>query len=92
MTVNGVSGRSANWSLGGMALRYDDIAAAGLEADMTVSGNLGPAEQDSRYDFEGRVVRIDSGRNEVAVEFSRLSQSAIMLFIDEFRDMIGGAA
>ncbi len=90
--MNGVSGRSANWSLGGIALRFDDIETAQLAPDMPISGNLGPAAQDSRYDFEGRVVRVDRSRREVAVEFSRLSRGAIMLFIDEFRDMIGGAA
>jgi len=92
VTVNGVARRSANWSLGGVALRCDDADAVDLRPDMPVSGRLGPATQDGRHEFEGRVVRVDAGRNEVAVEFSKLSPGAIMLFIDEFRDMIGGAA
>ena len=90
--MNGVSRRSANWSLGGVSLHCEGDEGRGLEPDMTVSGSLGPATEDGRYDFEGRVVRVDSGKREVAVEFSKLSPGAIMLFIDEFRDMIGGAA
>lgn len=92
VSMNGVNHRSANWSLGGIAVRCQDEEEQDLAPDMAVSGSLGQAARGERYDFEGRVVRVDAGRREVAVEFSKLSSGAIMLFIDEFRDMIGGAA
>ena len=90
--MNGNNRRSANWSLGGVAIQCEPEETDQFHPDATVSGSLGQAERPHRFDFEGRVVRIDHQRHVVAVEFSNLSQDAVMMFIDEFRDMIGGAA
>jgi len=90
--MNGRNRRSANWSLGGLAIQVEPDETDEYHPDGRVSGSLGQVERPQRFDFEGRVVRVDHQRHVVAVEFANLSQAAVMMFIDEFRDMIGGAA
>ena len=92
VSINGRNRRSANWSLGGVAIQMEPDETDAYHLDGKVSGSLGQVERPQRFDFEGRVVRVDGQRHVVAVEFADLSQAAVMMFIDEFRDMIGGAA
>jgi hypothetical protein len=92
VVLEGLDGRSANWSLGGVAVRCGEGDAEGFAPDGKVSGSLGQPNAPKRFEFEGRVVRSDGDRKVVAVEFTKLSPGAVMLFIDEFRHMIGGAA
>ena len=92
VSMLGRNRRSANWSLGGLAIQCEANETDEFNPEDVVTGSLGQVERPQRFDFEGRVVRIDHHRHVVAVEFSDLSKDAIMMFIDEFRDMIGGAA
>ena len=92
VVVDGVKRRTANWSLGGLAVKCEAGDTAGFAADGQVSGELGQADRPDRFTFEGRVVRSDAKRELLAVEFTTLSPGAVMLFINEFRHMIGGTA
>lgn len=92
MVVDGVKRSTANWSLGGLALKCAEGDTSGFVAEGAVSGELGQPDQPDRFAFEGRVVRADHKRDLVAVEFTTLSPGAVMLFIHEFRHMIGGTA
>ena len=67
-------------------------ALAGLRVRDEVSGLLGPNGDRNHFDFSGRVVRVDKDRNIVAIEFERLSEGAVMMFVNFFRTMMSGAA
>lgn len=92
MAVNGFDGQSRNWSLGGIAVAFPEEAAAEFPVDTEIEGRVGPVDDAARHGFTGRVVRIDDKDNLMALQFADLSQGAVMMFIQEFRQMIGGAA
>lgn len=92
VAVNGATGKSINWSLGGVAVAEVSGDRAHLAMDATVSGALIHGASDQRFDFEARVARIDDRKDVVALEFSKLSRGAVMMFIQEFRQMIGTSA
>ncbi len=90
--LDGLEGRSSDWSLGGLAIRLSDEEGAALAADDPVSGDLGEVDGADRFPFSGRVVRVDANRKLIALEFSKLSEGAVMMFVRSFRHMISGAA
>ena len=90
--VNGLEGRSYDWSLGGLAVRLAHDQDTGLAPDSEVSGDLGEVDSSERFEFSGRVVRVDARRDVIALEFSKLSEGAVMMFVRSFRHMISGAA
>jgi len=90
--MNGLRGRSKDWSLGGIAICCDDGTSADLAVDSRISGQLAARQSSERYGFSGRVVRVEPNENLVAFEFSSLSQEAVMMFVQSFRHMISGAA
>lgn len=90
--LNGLDGMTRDWSLGGVAVSLAKEALAGLRVRDEVSGALGPEGQRSHFDFKGRVVRVDRDRNVVAIEFEKLSEGAVMMFVNFFRTMMSGAA
>ncbi len=90
--LNGREGRSADWSLGGLAVRLSDEQGGTLAPDAEVSGDLGEIDGTERFEFSGRVVRVDPRRDVIALEFSKLSEGAVMMFVRSFRHMISGAA
>lgn len=89
VAVNGVTGISKDWSLGGVALTGVAGGKTQLATDDMVSGSLTHTDSAKRFDFEARVARIDPRHDLVALEFSKLSRGAVMMFIQEFREMIG---
>ena len=90
--VNGLDGMTRDWSLGGVAVKIAKEALAGLRVRDEVSGMLGPDGERKQFDFSGRIVRVDKDRNVVAIEFERLSEGAVMMFVNFFRTMMSGAA
>ena len=63
----------------------------GLTETDEVSGSLETGPDGTCHDFRGRVVRVEREREIVAIEFSRLSEGAVMTFVDYFRLMMAGA-
>ncbi len=92
VSLNGLEGRSSDWSLGGLAVRFADDQGKALAPDAKVSGDLGEVDGTERFPFSARVVRFDPRRDVVALEFSKLSEGAVMMFVRSFRHMISGAA
>ena len=90
--IDGVDGMTKDWSLGGVAVNFARERLAGLRVRDEVSGVLGPADNRKAYDFNGRIVRVDKDRDIVAIEFERLSEGAVMMFVNFFRTMMSGAA
>lgn len=92
VAVNGFDGHSHNWSLGGIAVAFPEEATAEFPVDSEIEGHVGPIDDAIRHQFTGRVVRVDGKDSLMAMQFADLSQGAVMMFIQEFRQMIGGAA
>ena len=90
--VNGQAGTTSDWSLGGVAVRLAKDTLNGLTVRDEVSGKLGPPEERRHHPFSGRIVRVDRERDLVAIEFERLSEGAVMMFVNFFRTMMSGAA
>lgn len=89
--LNGAEGQTKDWSLGGLAVQLGDGALSRFDESDQVSGELEVGSQGLRHPFEGRVVRVDEDRDVVALEFSRLSEGAVMTFVGYFRTMMVGA-
>ena len=90
--VNGLPGRTKDWSLGGVAVRLGGDSLPGITELDEISGEISHANDGRRFDFTGRVVRVDHEKDIVAIEFSRLSEGAVMMFVNFFRLMMTGAA
>ena len=90
--AEGFSGRTQDWSLGGVAIRLDEGQADRLDPSGRIRGNILDAGMGGSFDFQGRVVRVDAERNLVAIEFERLSEGALMMFVQFFRVMMSGTA
>ena len=90
--VDGVSGDTENWSLGGVAVRLPASQCDSMAPEARVSGDIADLNGQGRHSFAGRVVRVEAERDVVAVEFSELSEEAVMMFVRSFRHMISGAA
>lgn len=90
--LNGLDGMTRDWSLGGVAVNLAKETLGGLRVRDRVSGALGPDGAPKHFDFSGRVVRVDKERNLVAIEFEKLSEGAVMMFVNFFRTMMSGAA
>ena len=90
--MTGFSGLTQDWSLGGVSIRLNAGEVANFSNADSISGNIGDAEVGSSFDFQGRVVRVDAERNMVAIKFERLSEGALMMFVQFFRVMMTGAA
>ena len=90
--LNGLDGMTKDWSLGGVAVSLAKETLGGLRVRDRVSGLLGPEGERGHFDFSGRVVRVDKERNIVAIEFEKLSEGAVMMFVNFFRTMMSGAA
>ena len=90
--LNGLAGKTRDWSLGGLAVQLADGALSRIGSSDTVSGELEMGPSGERHDFEGKVVRVEGDRDLVAIEFSRLSEGAVMTFVGFFRTMMAGAS
>ena len=90
--VDGVTGRTQDWSLGGIAVRLPGDRKVSVGPDDTVAGDIGDLDGRGRHSFAGRVVRVAPESNTLAIEFSDLSEGAVMMFVRSFRHMITGAA
>ena len=90
--LNGEPGMTKDWSLGGVAVSLAKEALSGIKLRDEVSGMLGQEGSPTHHDWSGRIVRIDKERNVVAIEFERLSEGAVMMFVNFFRTMMSGAA
>ena len=90
--VDGLTGETENWSLGGAAIRLPESLRRKLSPEGSISGDISDPNGESRYSFSGRVVRVESDKDVVAIEFSDLSEGAVMMFVRSFRHMISGAA
>ena len=99
--LNGLSGSTRDWSLGGIAVRLPDDGLpddglpddglSGLGEAEEVSGELEIGPSGERHDFKGRIVRVERDQDLVAIKFSRLSEGAVMTFVNYFRLMMAGA-
>ena len=89
--LNGLSGSTKDWSLGGIAVRLPDDGLSGLGEAEEVSGELEIGPSGERHDFKGRIVRVERDQDLVAIKFSRLSEGAVMTFVNYFRLMMAGA-
>ncbi len=88
--IDDFQGHSKDWSLGGIAVLPDEGEGASFAVDSEVSGQIAASEDSEKFDFSGRVVRVESERGLMALRFSDLSQDTIMMFVQSFRQMIGG--
>ena len=57
--LNGLSGSTRDWSLGGIAVRLPDDGLSGLGEADEVSGELEIGPSGERHDFKGKVVRVE---------------------------------
>ena len=90
--VDGLTGETENWSLGGAAIRLPESLRNKVAAESSISGEIADPSGKGRHGFSGRVVRVEPDRDVVAIEFSELSEGAVMMFVRSFRHMISGAA
>ena len=90
--LDGAAGTSKDWSLGGIAVQVPELDNLGLGPDRLVSGDIAYVDGPEHHAFSGRVVRLEAHRNLLAIEFSEISEGAVMMFVRSFRHMVKGAA
>jgi len=86
--LNGVSGRTRDWSWGGFAFDCDGTEPLTLQTNDTVSGCLSLSPRRRPCPISGRVVRVDAQERVVAVAFDHLSAELLDLFEGALRESV----
>ncbi|MEQ8967709.1 MAG: PilZ domain-containing protein [Azospirillaceae bacterium] len=86
--LNGVSGRTRDWSWGGFAFDCDGSEPLTLERDDVVTGCLSLSPKREPCRITGRIVRVDPEERVVAVAFESLNEELLELFERALRESV----
>ena len=86
--IDGVSGKTVNWSIGGLALECRKEDLDGFSVDSTVSGHFLRQDGEEEIAFTGRVARIEANSKLMALEYASVSPEGVEMFAGIFKGMM----